>query len=465
MEKMGIPTMIVTQAGFAQVVANSFTAFGFPPEAPSVMEFPSEMFLPASDLTPLDKNLDKVIFGLTRWEPRAYSETAMASPRNVTVSGGDFEEAVSRMNLLFLKNLWGDGLPIHPPTEERVDWMLRGTDFPRDQVIGKIFPRGGIATVEILAVNLVMAGGRPEYLPVLIAAIQAMTLPAYQHGVMNSTTCSVYPVLIVNGPIARKIRLNSGYGCLGPDPRHPAGGSLGRALRFILMNVGGAIPGMGTMAIYGGPARHTNVVFAEDEEGLPFGWRSLHEERGFSRGANAVTVMDAGGTSNINIIAKSQAPTEQSILNTLEGYAGYMRIPSQNSLFSMSFPDGIGGLLLIPRGVAQEMSKLGWSKEKVRNYLWERSKIPDSPQLRWEIENRVDRGETPEEWVQYPFPICRKPEGIVIAVAGGEQSGHSYWMQSGHGGYTAKTMAVQLPAAWEDLLRKAEEDLGPMPDR
>lgn len=81
------------------------------------------------------------------------------------------------------------------------------------------------------------------------------------------------------------------------------------------------------------------------------------------------------------------------------------------------------------------------------------------------VENRVNRGETPKEWVQYPFPICRKPEGIVMAVAGGEQSGHSYWMQSGHGGYMAKTMAIQLPAAWEDLLRKAEEDLGPMPDR
>jgi hypothetical protein len=462
---MGIPTMIVTRAGFSQVVANSFTGFGFPPEAPSVSEFPSEMFLPASDLSPLERNVDQVVFGLTRWKPRAYPEKGSASPGKSTVAGRDFEEAVSRMNFLFLRNAWGDGLPIQPPTRERVDWILRGTDFPRGRVIGKIFPRGGIATVEVLAINLAMAGGRPEYLPLLIAAVQAMTLPDYQHGAMNATTCSVYPVLIVNGPIGKEIRLNSGYGCLGPDPRHPAGGSLGRALRFLLMNVGGAIPGTGTMAIYGGPARYTNVVFAEDEEGLAPGWKPLHEERGFPRGSNTVTVMDAGGTSNINIIGKLQAPMERSILNTLEGYAGYMRIPSQNSLFSMSFSDGVGGLLLIPRGVVQEMSRLGWTKEKVRNFLWERSKIPDSPQLRWEIENRVKTGETPSEWVQYPFPICRKPEGIVIVVAGGEQSGHSYWMQTGHGGYVAKTVAIQLPAAWEDLLRKAEEDLGPMPGR
>jgi hypothetical protein len=111
------------------------------------------------------------------------------------------------------------------------------------------------------------------------------------------------------------------------------------------------------------------------------------------------------------------------------------------------------------------MSRLGWSKERVRNYLWEHSKIPDSPQLRWELENRVQRGETPRELVQYPFPLCRNPEGMVIVVAGGEQSGHSYWMQAGHGGYVAKAVAIHLPANWGQLIRKSEKDLGPLPTR
>ena len=457
--------MIVTRKGFSQVVANSFAGFGFPPEAPWVMEFPLEMFLPGSDLSPLEKNIDRVVYGLTRWEPQTYKVKGIVSPPKVTVEGKDYEDAVAKMNFLFLRNLWSDGLPIQPPTKERVNWILKGTDLPRETVIGKILPRGGIATMEMLAVSLAMSGGRPEYLPILIAAVEAMTKPDYQHEAMNATTCSVYPAIVVNGPVTRQIRLNSGYGCLGPDPVHPAGASIGRALRFILMNVGGAIPGSGTMAIYGGPARYTNIVFAEDEGGMAPGWKPLNEERGFPKGSNTVTVMDVGGTANINIVAKSEAPMEKSILNTLEGYAGYMRIPSKNSLYAMSLEDGTGGLLLVPRGVVKELSQLGWSKEKVQQYLWEKSKIPDTPQLRWEIQNRVKTGETPKELEQYPFPITRKPSGIYIVVAGGEQSGHSYWMQAGHGGYVAKTTGVKLPAAWEDLLKKAEDDLGPAPSR
>ena len=247
--------MIITRAGFSQVVANSFAGFGFPPEAPTVMEFPTEMFLPGSDLSPIEKNIDKVILGLTKWEPQVYKAKGIISPPKITVVGRDYEEVFSKAELLFLKSLWSDGLPIRPPTQERVDWILKGTDLPREKVIGRIFPRGGIATVEVLAISLAMTGGRPEYLPVLIAAVQALTAPEYNHAAMNSTTCSVYPVLIVNGPIAKQIRLNSGYGCLGPDPMRPAGGCIGRALRFLMMNVGGAIPGSGTMAIYGGPAR------------------------------------------------------------------------------------------------------------------------------------------------------------------------------------------------------------------
>ena len=203
----------------------------------------------------------------------------MFAPENITVEGKNYEEAVANMNHLFLRNLWGDGLPILPPTEERVNWILTGTDLRADEVIGKILPRGGIASVRSIAVSLAMAGGRPEYMPVLIAAVEAMIEPEFRHDWMNSTTCSVYPVVIVNGPIGKQICLNSGYGLLGPDPVHPPGASIGRAIRFMLMNLGGGIPGSGSMAIYGGPAKYAGMVFAEDEDGSP--WEPLSVERGF----------------------------------------------------------------------------------------------------------------------------------------------------------------------------------------
>ena len=138
-------------------------------------------------------------------------------------------------------------------------------------MIGKFPPRGGITTVETCAIALAMAGGRPEYLPVLIAAVEAFLDPESNAEQLQAASGSAFPVVIVNGPIAKQIRLNSGFGCLGPDPQRPAGASIGRALRLMQQNVGGALPGIGTMANYGG-MRYTNVVFAEDEESLPQGW-------------------------------------------------------------------------------------------------------------------------------------------------------------------------------------------------
>ena len=167
------------------------------------------MFLPGSDLTPLRENIDKVVYGLTKWQPKL-KRKKMDVPERLTVEGEDYEEAAANMNNLFLRNLWSDGLPLLPPTEKRVKWVLTGTDLPPDTVIGKILPRGGIATVETLAVSLAMTGGRPEYLPVLIAAIEAIIDPGVRHQVFNATTCSGCPAVIVNGPVAKQIRISSG---------------------------------------------------------------------------------------------------------------------------------------------------------------------------------------------------------------------------------------------------------------
>ncbi|MDP1717675.1 MAG: hypothetical protein Q8L40_06330, partial [Burkholderiales bacterium] len=122
--------------------------------------------------------------------------------------------------------------------------------------------------VESCAIALAMAGGRPEYLPVLLAAVEACFDPTTNFEQLQAASGGAFPVIIVNGPIAKQIRLNSGFGCLGPDPQRPAGASIGRALRLMQQNLGGALPGTGTMANYGG-VRATNVVFAEDEDGLP----------------------------------------------------------------------------------------------------------------------------------------------------------------------------------------------------
>ena len=225
-------------------------------------------------------------------------------------------------------NMWGDGLPLNAPTGARVDWILKGTDLPSDHVVGKVMPRGGIATVETIAVSLAMAGGRPEYLPVLIGAMSAILHPDMDHDKWQATSGSTYPVVIVNGPIAKQIRLNSGFGLLGPDPQHPAGASIGRAIRLLQQNAGGALPGVGTMAMFGG-MRYTNAVFAEDEEGLPDGWVPVCTDKwGMPPGTNAVTVFV--GTSATNILRRGvgkEEPDEEAV-QSLRRVAGYLGNPN-----------------------------------------------------------------------------------------------------------------------------------------
>lgn len=422
------------------MAANAFAGLGFPAEAPTVFEFPTRMFLPGSDLTPLKENVDKLIYGLTKWEPQ--NKQKLYVPPKMRVAGRDYEEALAKMNALFLKNLWGDGLPLQPPTKQRVDWILTGTNLARDKFIGKMLPRGGITTIELIAVNLAMAGGRPEHLPILIAAVEAIVDPRFHHERMNSTTCSGYPAVIVNGPVARQLKVNSGYGCLGPDPSHPAGGIIGRALRLLFLTAGGAAPGSGSMAIFGGPARYTNIVFAEDEEGSP--WEPLHVERGFSKQSNVVTVLAIGGTNNVNGV---RTTTQEAASRSLVAVAAYMR---QAGNWAQAYE--IPGVLLLGRNAAGPLAELGWSKERIKAFLWERSKVS-----MYDLGNYVQ--ELPPG-LPDPCPLTSKPENLMIVVAGGDQSGHGYWMQTGYSGnYVPVSKEVQLPANWEELLRQAENDL------
>src|SRR5438552_829383 len=221
-------------------MTNAVSGLGLAPEA-AMVTFPIELFLPGSDIAPVEARKAEFYAGLTRWTPAgAGSGGAGAATPTVSVDGATYEAALTRANHLMLANQWGDGLPVWPPTLERVDWILRGAALPRAHVLGMFPPRGGVATVETCAIALAMAGGRPEYLPVLVAAVDAFLDPESGSEQLQAASGSAFPVVIVNGPVGAQIRLNAGFGCLGPDPQHPAGASIGRALRLMQQNVGGA---------------------------------------------------------------------------------------------------------------------------------------------------------------------------------------------------------------------------------
>jgi hypothetical protein len=185
---------------------------------------------------------------------------------------------------------WTDGLPVTPPTDERVLRMLKGTTRKASEVVGRIPPYLAECTVEKVAINAVMAGCKPEYMPVLLAAVDAALDPLFTlHGVLATTYFSG-PVIIVNGPVAKRIGMNSGINALGQGNR--ANSTIGRALNLIVRNVGGGRPGEADRATLGAPSKYT-LCFAEDESDPA--WEPLSVARGFGRDASTVTLFQGHG--------------------------------------------------------------------------------------------------------------------------------------------------------------------------
>jgi hypothetical protein len=458
MEKRGIPAVVVLRQEFVNATKNAIAGFGFPPDIAGVV-FPVGLFLVGSDLSPIRETVDLFIEGLTRWKPGRTEEKSIVPPA-IEIRGKDFEENFAGMNRLFLAKRWGDGLPLLPPTEERVKWILRGTDLSPDIRIGKVLPQGRIATVKTVAITLAMAGGRPEYLPVLMASVEALIDPALAHQSWQATSSSVYPAVIVNGPVARQVRLNSGFGLLGPDALHPAGGVIGRALRLLLQNVGGAVPGVGTMSQFGG-MRYTNAVFAEDEEGLPPGWEPLSVEYfGAPRGVNSLALYTVSSATNITRRGTGKETAEEEALGSLYRIAAYMEAPNIHGL--IGYNEGAPGILLLSSIAARQLANLGWTKEKIKKFLWENSKIPISKLRRTGMFYYFeDRGIDPKT-LPDPWPISQRPENLMIVVTGGRHPSQAYWMQAALGPKPV-SKGIQLPAKWEELLHQADTELGPAP--
>src|SRR5919108_722802 len=181
-----------------------------------------------------------------------------------------------------------DGLPVVPPTRAHVDRAIEASGRAGDELVALVPPNYGRATVEKIAVNAVMAGCRPEYLPVVLAAVEAVCDDAFDlHGV-SATTNAPAPLLIINGPVRRALDINCGAGVFGPGWR--ANATIGRAVRLICVNVGGATPGVVSMSTFAHPGRYTYCI-GEWEEQNP--WEPLHVEHGFERGESTVAVLAA----------------------------------------------------------------------------------------------------------------------------------------------------------------------------
>jgi hypothetical protein len=304
---------------------------------------------------------------------------------------------------------WTDGLPIVPPTSAAVSEFLRRTERDPRQVVGILPPRQGEATIERIAANAVMAGCRPEYFSVILAAIEALADPLFNLDSIQATTHPVAPLLIVNGPIAREIGLNAGCNAFGQGVR--ANVTIGRAVRLVLMNVGGGLPGAGDQSTQGSPAKIAYCI-AENEAESP--WEPLHVEGGLPREASTVTVMGCEGPHNIQ---DHYSNTGIGVLSTI---AGAMGQAGSNNLLGAGWP-----LLTLGPEHAATIARDGFTKRQVKEFLFERARFPLArlgPEYRrYQIERRgaVDAADT-------MLPIVRSAEDISVIVAGGPGK-HSSW--------------------------------------
>ena len=255
---------------------------------------------------------------------------------------------------------WTDGLPVVPPTEERVARMLEGTDRAPDEVICTLPPDLAECTVEKVAINAVMAGCRPDYLPVVLAAVEAAAGNRFNiHGI-SATTYFTGPVLVLNGPIRQRIGMNSGINVLGQGNR--ANSTIGRAFNLVVRNVGGALPGGVDQATLGSPGK-LSFCFPEDEEGSP--WESLAVERGFSPEDSTVTLFAGHGPIEI-IDQKSRGP--EPLAGT---YALQLRMIGHPKLARMA-----AAIVVVSPEHAGIFRRAGWSKARLREEIYSLLTLP-----------------------------------------------------------------------------------------
>ena len=294
---------------------------------------------------------------------------------------------------------WTDGLPLVPPTVERVMTMLEGTTRKPDEVVAVVPPDLAECSVEKVAINAVMAGCRPEYLPVVLAAVEAVCTDAFNmHGLL-ATTMGTGPVLIINGPIRRELGMNTGINCLGQGNR--ANMTIGRALQLVVRNVGGGRPGEVDRATFGNPGK-LSFCIAEDEEGSP--WTPLSTDLGADAGVNTVTVFPGEGPRNV-IDQLSRDP--ESLARTLAVNLRTVHHPKAVMAFDC--------VLVIGPEHARVFHQAGWDKAKLLSRLHELLMIPGSELVRGA--GGITEG-LPEHVRDATLPKFR-PGGILIVHAGG----------------------------------------------
>jgi len=300
----------------------------------------------------------------------------------------------------YFRNGWTDGLPIVPPRPEVVREFIASVGRDPEEVLIAISETNMQCTVENAATNALMAGCRPDYFPVVVAAIEGWADQRWgptAFYVGNASTGGAGQLAIIGGPIRNELGFLGGINVFGPGPNNRANATVGRALRLVLINALGMHPGVFDMAIQGHPGKYSYCI-AEDEEASP--WEPLSVERGFPPGTSTVTVVGARGPIPVDERSHDDA---EGILDAIARF--------------MPFATGTGPVVLVMGTEHADIigRKNGWSKQQIKDYLFEKTRLPVTPGGRARNVRTVDG-------VEYAYHV-RVPEDFLVVVAGGGNGG------------------------------------------
>ena len=455
-EAAGVPASTLVCEGFLRQAAATSVGLGFANMPVALVPgHPDAQSKEELRRNTLEVTTEKVIENLMRGGSLD-AISAEPSPNEVVFRGG-FEE----VNDHFCDNEWSDGLPIVPPTRERIERFLAFSDRKPDEVLGVMLPDNRAATVWSIAVNGVMAGCRPEYMPILVALVEAMADPAY--GVEHSgNTPGSETLIILNGSIIKRLGFNYMQGVLRDGFRPNT--SVGRFWRLYLRNVAGFLPHKTDKGTYGNTFR---VVCAENEDALAgIGWAPTSVDMGFAAGDDTVTISRMSGG---NVIASISGATPEQILDNV-AYS-LVRQTTWQLTFTLGSAYGtLRPMVLLSPILAQTIAKAGWSKHDVKKYLFEHARMPA-----WELERNL------RDWMNKPIwnlteearagrippvfhesddpnrlvPHAWKPEDYMVVVTGDPLRTNAYvFAQNGRLGFPV-AKKIQLPQHWEAQLKGA----------
>ena len=434
-EREGVPTVAWVATGFMDDARWSSEVFGCADLAIAEAPYPFTNHDPVAIAEMVDDGIPAVIQGLTTQTAAeraasAFASITLASEPELVYEGHDLLDCFDTMNRKFVEAGWSDGMPLVPPTREKVDAMVAASGRPAGEVVGVFAPGFGIGTVEKIAANAVMAGAAPDTMPVILAMADCVLDPSIGLRTFAMSTGPQAPIVLVSGPVAAQIGMNHGVCALGPGSTSQVNVAIGRTLRLLMMNVGHSYPGISDMDTIGSSMKFSACV-AENEDRNP--WEPFRVSQGFDAAQSTVTVNVPYGVCELfdfenhepDQLIRSYATVTRNVVGSPNPGVWLIKTPADPSA-GYPFNGVYHNLLLMCPEHAEAFAAAGWTVDDIKTALHTQSRVPFSEAMvnkplplfkaaHPELQFLLDHPDTPVSL--YPSPECFQVF-VVGAVAG-----------------------------------------------